>query len=126
MRLRALAATASRWRLKRKSLFTFEKHAILFFVMITTVVFDNDVLVLLCYKRFGPQKGQHESCRAITRAMLIRSVAIECGLWRSGRTRAARLEVAGDRGERKFKIVDSGRGGKTVPLSHQEPVSGYT
>jgi hypothetical protein len=88
--------------------------------------FFSNLLVLLCYKRFGPQKGQHESCRAITRAMLIRSVAIECGLWRSGRTRAARLEVAGDRGERKFKIVDSGRGGKTVPLSHKEPVSGDT
>ena len=37
-------------------------------------------LVLLCYKRFGPQKGQHGSCRIKARAMLMRRVAIECGL----------------------------------------------
>ena len=34
-------------------------------------------LVLLCYKRFGPQKGQQGSCRINARAILIRSVAME-------------------------------------------------
>lgn len=57
------------------------------------------LLVLLCYKRFGPQKGQHGSCRIKTRAMLMRSVAIECGLWRSGRTRAAGTELLREFGE---------------------------
>ena len=53
---------------------------------------DNKFLVLLCYKRLGPQKGQHRSCRRIAVAMATRSVAIEIGLWRSGRNRAARDE----------------------------------
>jgi hypothetical protein len=34
-------------------------------------------LVLLCYKRFGPQKGQHGSCRINARASLMRSVVME-------------------------------------------------
>ncbi len=37
-------------------------------------------LVLLCYKRFGPQKGQHGSCRIKAEAMLMRRVAIDCAL----------------------------------------------
>ena len=40
------------------------------------------VLVLLCYKRLTPQKGQHGSCRIKKAAMIWRSVAMECGLCR--------------------------------------------
>ena len=47
------------------------------------------ILVLLCYKRFGPQKGQQGSCRSMTAAMATRSEAMEIGLWRSGRKRGA-------------------------------------
>jgi CheY-like chemotaxis protein len=53
------------------------------------------VLVLLCYKKGDPQKGQPESCRSRTRAMVCRSVAMEQGLCRStrtGRTPRAELE----------------------------------
>ena len=42
-----------------------------------SLVFYNDLLVLLCYKRFGPQKGQHGSCRIRARASLMRSVAMD-------------------------------------------------
>jgi hypothetical protein len=38
------------------------------------------ILVLLRYKRFGPQKGQQGSCRTSAVAMAIRIVAIETGL----------------------------------------------
>jgi hypothetical protein len=41
-------------------------------------------LVLLCHKR--PQEGQHGSSRASARAMSDRMVAMDAGLWRSGRT----------------------------------------
>jgi hypothetical protein len=57
------------------------------------------LLVLLCYKRFGPQKGQHGSCRIKDRAILSRSVAIEDGLWRSSRTRSSGLEAFRDGGD---------------------------
>ena len=50
-------------------------------------------LVLLCYKRNDPQKGHHGSCARRCRAMVMRRVVIDCGLCRSGRTRAARPEV---------------------------------
>lgn len=50
-------------------------------------------LVLLCYKRSAPQKGQRQIWRSSERASSMRKVAIECGLCRSGRKRAARLEV---------------------------------
>ena len=51
-------------------------------------------LVLLCHKRGTQQTGQQGSCLSRNLASLIRSVAIECGLCRSARTRrAARPEV---------------------------------
>ena len=40
-------------------------------------------LVLLCYKRRTPQKGQPGSCRRIWRAMAMRSVAMDAGLCRA-------------------------------------------
>jgi len=43
----------------------------------TPLALACSALVLLCYKRFGPQKGQHGSCRINARASLMRSVAIE-------------------------------------------------
>src|SRR6266851_10081251 len=49
--------------------------------------FHHGLLVLLCYKCGAPQKGQLESCRSRTRAMVCRSVAIDQGLCRSRRTR---------------------------------------
>jgi pimeloyl-ACP methyl ester carboxylesterase len=55
----------------------------------------NERLVLLCYKNGAPQKGQPESCRSRTRAMVCRSVAMDQGLCRStrtGRTPRAELE----------------------------------
>jgi hypothetical protein len=52
------------------------------------------VLVLLCYKRNEQQKGQQGSCRIRARAILMRSVAMDCRLCRSARTRrAAGLEL---------------------------------
>ena len=57
--------------------------------------FLGRLLVLLCYKKGAPQKGQPESCRSRTRAMVCRSVAMEQGLCRStraGRTPRAELE----------------------------------
>jgi hypothetical protein len=54
----------------------------------------GDPLVLLCHKRGTQQTGQQGSCLSRNLASLIRSVAIECGLCRSARTRrAARPEV---------------------------------
>ncbi len=53
------------------------------------------MLVLLCYKKGDPQKGQPESCRSRTRAMVCRRVAMDQGLCRStrtGRTPRAELE----------------------------------
>src|SRR5271165_933268 len=51
-------------------------------------------LVLLCYKKGVPQKGQPESCRSRTRAMVLRRVAIDQGLCRATRTgRAPRAEL---------------------------------
>jgi hypothetical protein len=61
-------------------------------VLIEEIVAD---LVLLCYKKGDPQKGQPESCRSRTRAMVCRSVAMDQGLCRStrtGRTPRAELE----------------------------------
>ena len=50
---------------------------------------------------------------------------IECGLCRSGRSRRpAGLEVEGDFGLRQSEMTGSCGGGKTVPLSHQEPIGG--
>ena len=50
-------------------------------------------LVLLCYKKGAPQKGQPESCRSRIRAMVCRSVAMDQGLCRSARTgRTPRVE----------------------------------
>jgi hypothetical protein len=54
----------------------------------------NMVLILLCCKNGAPQKGQLESCRRSTRAIVCRSVAIERGLCRWTRTgRAPRAEL---------------------------------
>jgi len=49
-------------------------------------VFYNNVLVLLCYKKGVPQKGQPESCRSRTLAIVCRRVAMDQGLCRSTRT----------------------------------------
>src|SRR5215831_18362301 len=55
--------------------------------------FDSGGLVLLCYKQEAPQKGQLDSCRSRTRAMVCRRVAIDQGLCRSMRIgRAPREE----------------------------------
>jgi hypothetical protein len=51
------------------------------------------VLVLLCYEVFVPQKGHWHSLLSRLLARRMRRVAIECGLWRSGRTRAAWVEL---------------------------------
>ncbi len=40
-------------------------------------------LILLCYKKRTPQKGQPGSWRRMWRATAMRSVAIEAGLCRS-------------------------------------------
>jgi hypothetical protein len=57
-------------------------------------------LVLLCYKKGAPQKGQPESCRSRTLAMVCRRVAMEQGLCRSTRTgRTPRTEAAGRFGD---------------------------
>jgi len=54
----------------------------------------------------------------------MRSVAIECGLCRSGRARrSAWAEVRRRRGGNESKMTGAGRGGKTVPLGYQEPIS---
>src|SRR5258708_19389945 len=54
----------------------------------------------------------------------MRNVAMECGLCRSARTRRpARAEVRCRRGGRESKITGASRGGKTVPLGDQEPIS---
>jgi len=51
-------------------------------------------VVLLCHER--PQEGQHGSLRASARAMRDRIVAMEAGLWRSGRTGTSpRAETCG-------------------------------
>ena len=51
-------------------------------------------LVLLCHKRREQQNGQQASCLSRNLASRIRSVAMECGLCRSARTRCAtRLEL---------------------------------
>jgi len=53
----------------------------------------------------------------------MRSVAIECGLCRPGRTRRpAWAEVRGWPAGSESQMTDAGRGGKTVPLGHQEPI----
>ena len=44
---------------------------------------DLHVLVLLCYKRSAPQKGQPGSWLRMWRAIAMRSVAIEAGLCRA-------------------------------------------
>ena len=54
----------------------------------------------------------------------MRSVAIECGLCRSKRTRRpAPVEVCRRPGGNESKMTGAGRGGKTGPLGYQEPIS---
>ena len=49
---------------------------------------------------------------------------MECGLCRSARTRRpAWPEVWREFGGNESKMTGSGRGGKTVPLGYQEPIS---
>ena len=71
------------------------------------------------------RKKDSEAVAAVNRrARIMRSVAIECGLCRSGRTRRpARAEVRRRPGGNESKMTGAGRGGKTVPLGHQEPIS---
>src|ERR1700746_1291693 len=53
------------------------------------------MLVLLCYQKGAPQKGQPGSCRSRTLAMVCRRVAMDQGLCRSTRTgRTPRTEMA--------------------------------
>ena len=53
----------------------------------------------------------------------MRSVAIECGLCRSGRTRRpARAELWRRPRGCELELTGSGRGGKTVPLGYQESI----
>ena len=47
---------------------------------------EPGLVVLLCYKKGVPQKGQPESCRSRTLAIVCRRVAIDQGLCRSTRT----------------------------------------
>ena len=49
----------------------------------------RDSLILLCHKRGEQQNGQQVSCLSRDLARRIRSVAMECGLCRSARTRCA-------------------------------------
>ena len=74
--------------------------------------------------RDDPQNGQCGSCLSSRRASAMRSVAIECGLCRSGRTRRpAWAELRRRPGGNESKMTGAGGGGKTVPLGHQEPIS---
>ena len=76
---------------------SFSKCPLVFF---ENAAFFSSLLVLLCYKSCGPQKGQQGSCRSIAAAMATRSEAMETGLWRSGRNRGAardeRFRESGD------------------------------
>lgn len=56
-------------------------------------------LVLLCYKLWTPQKGHRQSSRSRDRARMMRNVAMECGLCRSGRMRTSGLEVGREFGD---------------------------
>jgi hypothetical protein len=54
----------------------------------------------------------------------MHSVAIECGLGRSGRIRrSARVEVQRWPGSNVSKMTGAGGGGKTIPLGYPEPIS---
>src|ERR1700692_5133414 len=55
----------------------------------------GSTLVLLCYKRREQQNGQHGSCWSRARAILMRRVAMDCGLCRSARARRAAGQEAG-------------------------------
>jgi hypothetical protein len=50
-------------------------------------------LLLLCYKRWTPQKGHRQSLRSKGRARMMRRVAMEWGLCLSGRMRSSWLEA---------------------------------
>lgn len=63
-----------------------------------TVTDPQGALVLLCHKRQTPQNGQRQSWRSRERARMMRKVAMECGLCRSGRMRASGLEVGRELG----------------------------
>ena len=56
--------------------------------------------------------------------MIVFNVAIEFGLCRSGRAwRPARPELRRRVAVDEAELSDAGRGGKTAPLAHQEPIS---
>jgi hypothetical protein len=75
----------------------------------------------------GAPKGQLESCRRRTRAMVCRSVAIDQGLWRSRRTRRSpRAEVGRHFGDGWSQSAGTSGGGKTVPFGYQEPIGRNT
>src|SRR5258708_6164548 len=90
------------------------------------VDFYHRLLVLLCYKRRTPQKGQWGSCCIRWRAIWMRRVAIDAGLCRSALPRGtARTEAFRERGEAgKSHMAGPCGGGKTVSLCHQETVRG--
>ena len=70
-------------------------HVISDITGVTGIAILEAILVLLCYKKGAPQKGQPESCRSRTLAMVCRRVAMDQGLCRSTRTgRTPRPEVA--------------------------------
>src|SRR2546427_3854919 len=69
-------------------------------VLATGRIEDAIPLILLCYKKGAPQKGQPESCRRRARAMVCRSVAMDQGLCRSTRTgRTPSTELGGHFGD---------------------------
>jgi hypothetical protein len=57
------------------------------------IAIPDTLLVLLCYTLWMPQNGQRQSWRSRERARMMRKVAMECGLCRSGRMRTSGLEV---------------------------------
>src|SRR5262249_441126 len=69
--------------------------------------------------------GQQGSCCTRNRAILMRSVAMEWGLWRWARTlRSPRPELGGYRGGASPKMADVGWGGQPAPFRHQEAICG--
>jgi hypothetical protein len=68
--------------------------------LVTAILLTALTLVLLCYKRRTPQNGHRQSWSSRERARMMRNVAMECGLCRSGRMRTSGLEVGREFGDR--------------------------
>jgi len=79
-------------------------------------------LVLLCYKRRRPQKGQQGSCRSSAPARARRMVAMEWGLCRPhGSGTAAWLEPRRKFRRGYFQSAGSCRGGKRLLSATRKP-----